>query len=78
MLKVSIAYVQDGSREMPLIESVEVGTVRATAKRILKEYSDGASRCQDEVMATLLHEETRQAVNVLRAAGIDVYADGVA
>lgn len=76
MLKVSIAYVHEGNRDMPLIESVNPGTIKATARRILKEYSDGAARCQDEVMATLLHEETRQAVNVLRAAGIDVNRNG--
>ena len=76
MLKVIVAYVGNGEREMPLIESLDPWTVRATARRILKEYGEGAALCSDNILATLLREERRQAINVLRAAGIDLEAQG--
>lgn len=72
MLKVGITYVQANRRELPIIESMNSGTIRETAERILREYSDGAARCEDEVVAALLREEGRQAEEVLRVAGIDV------
>lgn len=72
MLKVSIAYIGEGRREMPLIESLDRETIRVTAKRILSEYAQGAVHCPDGVLATLLREERRQAISVLRAAGMDL------
>lgn len=75
MLKVSIAYLGEGNRSMPLIESLDQETIRVTANRILREYAQGALDCRDGVLATLLREERRQAISVLRAAGIDLQSE---
>lgn len=72
MLKVSIQYARGGGREIPLLESLDRRIIKATAESIAKEYAGGAARADDPVLAALLHGELRQAVNVLRAAGMEV------
>jgi len=73
MLKVSVSYAREGMRDVvPLVESVDPQTVKRTTERILSEYAQGIATCQDEVLATLIGGEIRKAINVLRAAGIEL------
>lgn len=72
MLKVAVIYTDKAGRQMPIVESLDGGTVQATARRILKEYEQGVLRCKDPVLAALIQNEVAQAKNVLQVAGVGV------
>jgi len=72
MLKLAISYVDEGGREMPLLESLSRRCIAGTARNLVQEYLAGASECEDPVLATLLRTEAYQAREVLRVAGVDI------